>query len=219
MKNLLINKKKTFSGGNRKYSITSFKSVKSETKGSTLKHLNSRRSSHFEVSEQLKEEDEPLNGLSSHMDIINDEKIYNPEMTVVKEKQIREETLVKKILKNIVKIFDLSLFKDPIYINIMIGMSLAIFAELNFSLLTPFILADLSLTTSQIAMFLSSLSIADLCFRFLAPFIGEYLNQPPRIMYSISLIFLILTRFSKYYMYILVILDRCKKNLGFLVRT
>lgn len=141
-----------------------------------------------------------MNDLNVNNVTKNDEKIYNPDMTILKEIPIREETLFKKLLKNIVKIFDLSLFKDPIYINIMIGMSLAIFAELNFSLLTPFILADLNLTTSQIAMFLSSLSIADLCFRFLAPFIGDYLNQPARIMYSISLIFLIITRFSKYFL-------------------
>lgn len=125
------------------------------------------------------------------------ENVYNPDMSVKKEEE-KNNSVFRKLFDNIVKLFDLTLFKDPIYVNIMLGMSFAIFAELNFSLLTPFILADLHLTTSEIATFLSALSIADLCFRFLAPFIGEYMNQPPRIMYAFSLILLIITRFSKY---------------------
>lgn len=157
--------------------------------------------SYFELDEKLKEEDELLNDKNVNNNLSsNDVKVYNPEMTIVKhvtDDNVKKESVFKKLWQNIYKIFDLTLFKDPIYINIMVGMSLAIFAELNFSLLTPFILADLNLTTAEIATFLSSLSIADLCFRFLAPFIGDYLNQPARMMYGISLIFLIITRFSK----------------------
>lgn len=123
-----------------------------------------------------------------------DEAVYNPNMSIKK----KEKSRMKRILLAVIHFFDLTLLKDPIYVNIMLGMSFAVFAELNFSLLTPFMLADLSLTTSEIATFLSVLSIADLCFRFFAPFIGDYLKKPPRIMYSISLLLLIGTRYSKY---------------------
>lgn len=119
------------------------------------------------------------------------------ELSVKIEKE-KEESVFRNIVWTLVKFFDLTLLCDPIYLNIMLGMSLAIFAELNFSILTPFILADFQLSTSQIATFLSLLSIADLVFRFFAPFIGEFLKKPPRIMYMLSLFCLATARYSKY---------------------
>lgn len=96
----------------------------------------------------------------------------------------------------IVDFFDLTLFRDLIYVNIMFGMSLAVFAELNFSILTPFIFNDLAYTTPQIASFLSLLAVADIASRFLAPFVGDRIRQPPRIMYIISMVMLISARMS-----------------------
>lgn len=101
---------------------------------------------------------------------------------------------MRKILKCIVDTFDLNLLRDPIYLNLMLGMSIAIFAEINFSLLTPFFLNDMGYNTDQIASVMSALALSDLIFRFLAPYIGEILKQPPRIMYMISLVLLIITR-------------------------
>lgn len=124
-------------------------------------------------------------------------KLHDADTHVEKENPKKKKNLCQRIMTSIVTIFDLTLFKDPVYVNIMLGMSLAVFAEINFSLLTPFIMADFMLTTPQIAMFLSVLSIADLCFRFLSPFIGDFLNKPPRIMYLFSLLLLISTRFCK----------------------
>lgn len=127
------------------------------------------------------------------------ENIYNTEMTVKIEKRTN---ICKRFFNYIINLFDLTLLKDPIYLNMMLGMSLAIFAELNFSLFTPFILNDLQMKTSEIANFLSVLSVMDIIFRFLAPFIGDYMNQPPRVMYGFSLILLILTRFCKYHYFV-----------------
>uniref|UniRef100_A0A1B0CP54 Uncharacterized protein n=1 Tax=Lutzomyia longipalpis TaxID=7200 RepID=A0A1B0CP54_LUTLO len=50
----------------------------------------------------------------------------------------------RRQLLRVAKFFDLDLLQDPIYVNMMLGMSIAIFAELNFSLFTPFILADMN---------------------------------------------------------------------------
>lgn len=113
------------------------------------------------------------------------------------DKKNKKVLLRKRMLKPVVRFLDLSLLKDPIYVNIMLGMSIAIFAELNFSLLTPFILADLHFTIQQSATFLSILSVVDLIFRFISPFIGDYFKRSPRIMYMISLLMLIITRFCK----------------------
>lgn len=114
------------------------------------------------------------------------------------EKQEKKQNFAVKLLKGFVNFFDLKLLCDPVFVNIMVGMSLAIFAELNFSILTPFILEDLGLSTGQSATFLSVLSIADLVFRFFAPFIGDYLKKPPRKMYMLTLGLLIISRFSKW---------------------
>lgn len=136
----------------------------------------------------------PLN-ISAYPDNLknNEDLVYN-ELSVKKEKP---KSCGRKCLDSVVNFFDLTLMKDPIFVNIIIGMSLAVFAEMNFSLLTPFILDDMKLSTQQIATFLSSLSIADLTFRFFAPFIGDYLDKPPRIMYMFSLLLLVGTRFGK----------------------
>ena len=127
------------------------------------------------------------------------EKVYNFDLSQDRKMDEKEkQPILKKILKNIVKIFDLTLLQDLTYVNIMLGMSLAVFAELNFSLLTPFIMADYGLSNHQIAIFMSLLSIADICFRFLAPYLGSVLKKPPRVMYLFSLLLLILSRFCKY---------------------
>lgn len=108
-----------------------------------------------------------------------------------------EGTNKRSIGKKIIRFFDLDLLKDKIYVNIMLGMSLAIFAELNFSILTPFIFSDLHYSTFEIASLMSTLAVADILSRFTSPFIGDYFHQSPRIMYMISLVLLIVVRMSK----------------------
>lgn len=91
----------------------------------------------------------------------------------------------------------------------MFGISLAVFSEINFSLLTPFILDEFNYSTKEIAIFMSSLASADILCRFISPFIGDYFKQPPRIMYMYALFMLIVTRtcllFAKSYQEILFV--------------
>ncbi|XP_045487946.1 uncharacterized protein LOC110995080 [Pieris rapae] len=68
--------------------------------------------------------------------------------------------------------FDLDLLNDLTFINLMLGITLANFNELNFSILTPFILGDYGLTKSQIALFMSLLAGIDICVRFCIPFVA-----------------------------------------------
>lgn len=53
--------------------------------------------------------------------------------------------------------FDLDLLKDLTFINIMVGVTIANFAELNFSVLTPFVLDEFGLEHNQIAFCMSLL--------------------------------------------------------------
>lgn len=111
----------------------------------------------------------------------------------IREKSKKKSRIVR-ILRWLVTFYDLNLLRDPIYVNIMLGMSIAIFAEINFSLLTPFILADRGLSTNQIATTMSIIASVDLIFRSIAPYLGEWLDRTPRTMYLISLIFLVVSR-------------------------
>lgn len=98
----------------------------------------------------------------------------------------------------IAQYFDFDLLKDKIYLNMMIGMSIAIFAEQNFAFLTPFILSDLNFTSGEIASILSMIALTDIVSRFLSPFIADYLKLSVRVTYLISLVFLIMTRMSEF---------------------
>lgn len=75
-------------------------------------------------------------------------------------------------------------------------MAIATFSEINFSVLTPFILSEMNYTTLEIATALSSVGISDIISRFFAPFIGDILHIGPRGMYMLSLSGLIIARTS-----------------------
>lgn len=116
---------------------------------------------------------------------------------------------VRRILQRVSDLYDFDILRDPIYLNIMLGMSIAIFAEVNFSTLTPFILADMGLKTATIANIMSIIAIADLISRGAAPYLGELLRQPPRIMYMISLALLIISRTCNVYALIMFFIMYC----------
>jgi MFS family permease len=174
---------------------------------STSQVARSRKNSMMGSTESLDEvENGPIYGMDSALagSVISLHSM-NRKASVVsqskKSSKIGEPTIKTKsswrlFLDRLVKFFDLDLLKDPIYVSIMVGLSLAVFAEINFSLLTAFILAEFSLNTEQIATFMSILGIADIIFRFLAPYIGQLMKLPPRPMYVITLFLLILSRFS-----------------------
>ncbi|KZC08122.1 Monocarboxylate transporter 2 [Dufourea novaeangliae] len=118
-----------------------------------------------------------------------------------------KKSVLKEISQKLIQLFDLDLLRDPIYVNMMVGMSVAIFAEANFSQLTPFILTDMNLSTKEISTIMSLTASTDLVFRTLAPFLGEWFRQPPRIMYMFSLCLLIMSRSS------LIFVDRYTSTL------
>lgn len=63
--------------------------------------------------------------------------------------------------EKIIYLFGLDLLRDWIFVNITMGMSVAIFAETNFSALLPIILKEMNLTTSQISIVMSLLGTMD----------------------------------------------------------
>lgn len=113
---------------------------------------------------------------------------------------IRNAKKPSRIRSWIVDVFDLDLLHDKIFVNIIVGMAIAAYAEINFSILTPFILSELNFSDYEIASAISALATADIIARFVSPFIGDYLHLSPRVMYMISLGLLIATRMSAFFL-------------------
>ncbi|KPJ01864.1 Monocarboxylate transporter 9 [Papilio xuthus] len=108
---------------------------------------------------------------------------------------INEDEKPKSIWNRFIDFFDLTLLSDPIFVNIMFGLSMAACVEINFSLLLPIILKDmLKFETADIAKLMAVIGFSDTLFRFVSPFIGEWCHKPPRVMYLISLIMIIFIR-------------------------
>ncbi|XP_044255845.1 monocarboxylate transporter 13-like [Tribolium madens] len=84
--------------------------------------------------------------------------------------------------------FDFDLLKDPVFDNIILGLSLVTFAEMSFTLLLPFILYDSGLNMDQVAIFLSILGLADLVSRFASPCVGHWLKKSSRFMFATSIV-------------------------------
>ncbi|XP_049808566.1 uncharacterized protein LOC126251895 isoform X3 [Schistocerca nitens] len=103
---------------------------------------------------------------------------------------------MRRWMQAVVRFFDLDLLRDPTYVVLMVGMSLAILAELNFSLFTPLIMEGYGFDKQQTATFMSIIGITDIIFRFVSPFVGDYLGLGAQTMYLVALLMLITSRTS-----------------------
>lgn len=88
------------------------------------------------------------------------------------DEMIEEEEKNLTCWDKVMIFFDLDLLKDLTYVNLMVGVTLGAFTELNFSLLTPFILAEWGLEKPQIATAMSLLGGIDITMRFFVPFVA-----------------------------------------------
>lgn len=96
--------------------------------------------------------------------------------------------------------FDLDLMKDMTYLNIMFGLIIAHFTEMNFSVLTPFVLTDFGLEKSQIAFCMSILGITDILCRFSIPFVAGLIGFDNRTFYLIGIVNLAIGRIGEYFL-------------------
>ncbi|KAG6450730.1 monocarboxylate transporter 9 [Manduca sexta] len=131
--------------------------------------------------------------LGSSINIFNE--IENTKKLKELEEEIDKKEENKGFFSGLVNFFDLTLLRDPVFVNILFGLSIAACVETNFSLLLPIILKDLlKFETSDIATLMAILSFTDTLSRVVAPFIGEWCHKPPRVMYMISLLLVIFLR-------------------------
>lgn len=69
----------------------------------------------------------------------------------------------------------------------MLGLNFALFVEMNFSILTPFILSDHGLNKQQVATVLSLLAATDVVFRLLISFIGSKIGWSNRTFFLVGI--------------------------------
>ncbi|XP_071864045.1 uncharacterized protein isoform X1 [Bombus fervidus] len=102
------------------------------------------------------------------------------------KKECVEETTKKTFLEALIIFFDLDLLRDFIYVNIMLGITFANFAELNFSLLTPFILGERGFSKIEIATAMSLLASFDVVTRLTIPFIADFIGWQNRTFFLVG---------------------------------
>lgn len=90
--------------------------------------------------------------------------------------------------------FDLDLLRDPSYVNLMVGVTIASFAELNYSILTPFVLADYGLTKAQTAASMSLLGVMDISVRFFVPFLAGRIGWENKTFFLVGVLGMALGR-------------------------
>lgn len=97
-------------------------------------------------------------------------------------------------LRNFVEYFDLGLLRDATYMNLSFGLTLISFAEFNFAMLTPIILADFLFANEEIAMAMSLCGLSDLVMRFLMPLVTSGSNLSNQTYFIIGLVGMCLGR-------------------------
>lgn len=93
--------------------------------------------------------------------------------------------------------FDLDLLRDMRYINLMVGVTIANFAELNYSILTPFVLGEYGFSKQQIATSMSLLGAMDICTRFFVPFIAGKIGWENKTFFLLGVSGMALGRLGK----------------------
>ncbi|XP_016977001.1 uncharacterized protein LOC108042982 [Drosophila rhopaloa] len=90
--------------------------------------------------------------------------------------------------QKVTKFFDLDLLRDFTFVNLAVGMSIMMFGEMNFSVLTPFILNSFGYTDKQITLAMSLLATMDITVRFLAPLALEKVKLDNRVLFAFGIL-------------------------------
>ncbi|XP_017156374.1 uncharacterized protein LOC108164907 [Drosophila miranda] len=182
---------------------------KSEHSGHVeLKRLNSRgegkdlpfrQQRSISVSHSIKEEEEVVAGKRPGYDSESEAEVVSLKLTD-RDKQELEDEIERERRKKlpfymkVVIFFDLDLLRDFTYVNLAVGITLINFVEINFAILTPFILNDLGFQGDQIALAMSTLGFFDLVVRFLIPLITAKINLSNRTFFVVGILGMCLGR-------------------------
>ncbi|XP_037725205.1 uncharacterized protein LOC119556824 isoform X1 [Drosophila subpulchrella] len=127
-----------------------------------------------------------------HNNNYNNKREREPEEVEVEDAPLHDPQM--SFLAKVVTFFDLDLLRDFTFVNLVAGLTIINFGELNFSILTPFILADFGFDTPQITLAMSLLAGLDITMRFLVPFLTEKIPWDNRVFFLIGVVGIALGR-------------------------
>ncbi|KAH8275746.1 hypothetical protein KR026_004458 [Drosophila bipectinata] len=159
-----------------------------------LKRMTSKDSSgpgrqqrSISVSHSIKEE-EALGYESDVETHPNIGQLTEKEKQELEDEEERQRRKKLPFYMKVVVFFDLDLLRDITYVNLAVGITLINFVEINFAILTPFILSDLGFKSDQIALAMSTLGFFDLVVRFLIPLITAKINLSNRTFFVVGIL-------------------------------
>uniref|UniRef100_A0A0A1WGI3 Monocarboxylate transporter 9 n=1 Tax=Zeugodacus cucurbitae TaxID=28588 RepID=A0A0A1WGI3_ZEUCU len=106
---------------------------------------------------------------------------------------VEEERSCWKIL---VDFLDLELLKKPIYVNIVLGISFALYSDIAFFTLQPLYLFELGFTKPDTANIIAIGAAADLASRIFLAFSAIFVQMPSRYIYLAGSFFTVIARFA-----------------------
>lgn len=104
----------------------------------------------------------------------------------------------KTMWQRIVVFMDFDLLKDPVYLNLVFGLSIFYVAEQNFKMVTPFFFQDIGYDKSDVALFLSVQALTDILARLILPPICDRLTISKRTLFMTGIFVLGICRSGNY---------------------
>ncbi|XP_011203888.2 monocarboxylate transporter 9 [Bactrocera dorsalis] len=98
--------------------------------------------------------------------------------------------------QSLVDFLDLKLLKKPIYLNIVLGISFALYSDIAFFTLQPLYLFELGFTKSDTASIIAIGAAADLASRIFLAFSAIFIQMRSRYIYLAGSFFTIIARFA-----------------------
>ncbi|XP_054747128.1 monocarboxylate transporter 9 [Anastrepha obliqua] len=127
----------------------------------------------------------------------------SPEMTRVQsalvintETEAAESQRGRSYCQVLVDFLDLTLLKQPIYVNIVLGISFALYSDIAFFTLQPLYLFELGFTKPDTASIIAIGAAADLISRIVLAFSAVFIQMPSRHIYLAGSFFTVIARFA-----------------------
>lgn len=105
----------------------------------------------------------------------------------------------KSMWSKIVIFMDFDLLKDPVYLNLVFGLSMFYVAEQNFKMVTPFFFESIGYDKTNQALFLSVQALTDIIARLVLPPICDRLAISKRTLFMTGIFFLGICRSGRYW--------------------
>lgn len=157
------------------HSNQSYRTTKQRRKSNNFNYESEvLKQASLKLEQYLKEKDEGTDQkLKLLMSTDLDDNVFENGVSKKQVEEIEDEKEEEfTFCQKVALFFDLDLLKDFTFVNLMLGITLANFNELNFSILTPFILGRYKLSPAEISDFMSILAGVDVGVRFCIPFVA-----------------------------------------------